>query len=324
MILLKLDFVSLGEVMIQLNPLTPGPLRHVRYFEVHVAGAEANTLIGLSRLGHSCGLITRVGNDEFGELILSTLRSEGIDVSRIRKDSEHPTGVYFIQRHYPVPGKSTVYYYRRGSAASCMGEDDVDEEYIVNSRALYLTGITPALSQSCLKAFDKAYATAARGGLDIVFDTNIRLKLWGSPEEAKEVLAKYLRAKIVFTNIEDLSILLPNTPVVDAAKHVLSKGAEVVVVKLGEEGAVAITKDSVIKSEPYKVPFVEDVIGAGDAFNAAFIASYYRGLPLNEALEYANYAGALVVTVRGDIEALPTWEVLEVLKESRRKKLLLR
>ena len=311
---LKLDFISLGEVMIQLNPLTPGPLRHVRYFEVHVAGAEANTLIGLSRLGHLCGLITRVGNDEFGELILSTLRSEGIDVSRIRKDSEHPTGVYFIQRHYPVPGKSTVYYYRRGSAASCMSEDDVDEKYIANSRALYLTGITPALSRSCLKAFDKAYTTAARDGLDIVFDTNIRLKLWGSPE----------RAKIVLTNIEDLSILLPNTPVVDAAKQILSKGAEVVVVKLGEEGAVAVTKDSVVKSEPYKVPLVEDVIGAGDAFNAAFIASYYRGLTLNEALEYANYAGALAVTVRGDIEALPTWKVLEVLKESRRRKLLLR
>jgi len=79
-----LDVVTLGEVMVQLNPITTGPLRHVTYFEKHAAGSEANFAIGVVRLGFKAGLITRVGNDEFGKYILSVLRGEGVDTSLVK------------------------------------------------------------------------------------------------------------------------------------------------------------------------------------------------------------------------------------------------
>ena len=311
--------------MIQLNPLTPGPLRYVKYYEVHVAGSEANILIGLTKLGFKTGLITRVGNDEFGKLIINFLRGEGVDTSRVKIDKEAPTGVYFIQRHYPVPGKSTVFYYRHGSAASRLSPDDVDEDYVRNSKAVIITGITPALSNSCLAAVEKIYDLAVKNNVDLILDTNIRLKLWRKAERAREVISKFLRAKVIFTNVEDLSILVPGLGVNDAARKLLDKGAELVVVKLGEEGAIALSKDGkVFKSEAFRVPFIEDVIGAGDAFDAAFLASIYRGLSIDEALMYANAAGALVVTVRGDVEAQPSWDELKTFIESRKKALMLR
>jgi len=311
--------------MIQLNPLTSGPLRYVKYYEVHVAGSEANILIGLTKLGFRTGLITRVGDDEFGKLIINFLRGEGVDTSRVKIDKEAPTGVYFIQRHYPVPGKSTVFYYRHGSAASRLNPDDVDEDYVKNSKAVIITGITPALSSSCLAAVERIYDLAVKNNVDLVLDTNIRLKLWKKAERAREVISKFLRAKVVFTNVEDLNILFPGLSVNDAARKLLDKGAELVVVKLGEGGAIALSKDSkVFKSEAFRVAFVEDVIGAGDAFDAAFLASIYRGLSIDEALMYANAAGALVVTVRGDIEAQPSWNELKTFIESRKKALMLR
>lgn len=322
---MKLDFTSIGEVMVQLNALSPGPLRYVKYFEVHVAGSESNIMIGLVKLGHKTGIVTRVGNDEFGKLILNFLRGEGVDVSRVKVDESAPTGIYFIQRHYPVPGKSTVFYYRHGSAASRLSPNDVDDDYIANSRAVVLTGITPALSDSCREALSKAYEVARANNVDVIFDTNIRMKLWRNESRARESLAKFLSSNIVFTNIEDLGILFPGDSVSSAASKIIGKGSNLVVVKLGEEGAVAYdSKLNTYRVEAFKVPLIEDVIGAGDAFNAAFIASLYRGMSIDQALLYANAAGALVVTVRGDVEAQPSWQELEIFIESYRKAVMLR
>lgn len=319
----NMDFVSLGEVMIQLNPLTPGPLRYVRYYEVHVAGSEANMLIDLAKFGYRTGLITKVGNDEFGKLVINFLRGEGIDISQIRVDPTAPTGIYFIQRHFPVPGKSTTFYYRHGSAASKMSPEDIDEEYVGRAKALILTGITPALSVSCRKAVLKAYSLAKRMGVDIILDTNIRMKLWKDKERARSFISKLLESKILFTNIEDLNIMFPGSDIISSAK-LLSKKCEIVIVKMGEKGALAVKNEQIYRKEPFIVPMIEDVIGAGDAFNAAFLATYYKGLSVDEALTYANAAGALTVTVRGDVEALTSMKDLESFIESLKKPMLLR
>ena len=203
-----LDVVTLGEVMVQFNPITTGPLRHVTYFEKHAAGSEANFAIGVVRLGLRAGLITRVGNDEFGRYILSILRGEGVDISLIKVDNDAPTGIYFIQRGYPIPGKSSVIYYRRGSAASKMSPEDIDEEYIKNSKLLHLTGITPALSDSCREATLKTLSIASESRIMTSLDMNIRLKLW-SRDEARETLPPMIRkVNILLTEPADAKILI--------------------------------------------------------------------------------------------------------------------
>jgi len=316
---MDLDYVSLGEVMIQFNATTPGPLRSVVNFEKHVAGSEANVMVGLRRLGLRTGLITRVGNDEFGAAVLSALRGEDVDTSHVAVDPNSPTGIYFTQRHFPIPGESLLTYYRHGSAASRIGEDDVDDEYVVGAKNLHITGITPALSDTCSKAVSKAFKLAIEHDLGVSFDTNIRPTLWGSASSAVEALSQYLKSKLVFTNAEDLRILYQSTKPAEAAARMLSKGAGVVVVKLGHNGAYGVDRSGHAEVPAFVIPHVEDVIGAGDAFDAAFIASHLKGLGLEECLRRGNAAGALVASVRGDMEALPRPQDLEAFLKSRRE-----
>jgi len=304
------DVVTMGEMMVQLNPVTEGPLRHVVYFEKHAAGAEANFAVGMTRMGFTAGYITRVGEDEFGKYVLNFLRGEGVDVSRVVVDKEAPTGIYFIQRGYPVPSQSSVVYYRSGSAASRLCPEDLDPEYIGQTRLFHLTGITPALSETSRKASYEAINIARNRNTMISLDTNIRLKLWKAEKARETLLPMIQKATILLTDPEDSQILIGESDPEKAARSFLDMGPSTVVVKLGEEGALAATRGKMARKRAFKVPVV-DMIGAGDAFAAGFVASILKGWSLERALEVANAAGALVVTVRGDIENLPSMEEVE-------------
>ena len=300
------DVVTMGETMIQLNAFTSGPLRYVNYFEKHAAGTESNVAVGAVRMGQSAGWISRLGDDEFGRYIYNFLKGEGVDVSRVVFDPGAATGLYFVQRDYPVPSKSVVYYYRKGSAASRLSPMDLDLEYISSAKVFHTTGVTLALSQTCRETVDRAIEAATKGGAEVSLDTNIRLKLW-SPAEAKRTLMEYIgSSNILFTDTEDSEIIIGDNDPKTAAEKFLSMGPQVVVVKMGDKGAyVANSGGEKAVVEAHKVPVV-DVIGAGDAFDAAFLSCKLKGYDLDKSLEVANAAGALCVTVRGDVEAIPS------------------
>src|SRR5688500_18055605 len=117
------DVVTLGETMVLFAAVEMGPLRSAATYERHLAGSEANVSIGPARLGHSVGWISRVGDDEFGQYLLYSLRGEGVDVSRVLIDPDAPTGVVFKEKR--EVGARRIVYYRRGSAASRLSPADV-------------------------------------------------------------------------------------------------------------------------------------------------------------------------------------------------------
>jgi len=170
------DLVSMGETMIQLNAFTSGPLRYVNYFEKHAAGTESNVAVGMVRMGYSAGWISKLGDDELGRYIHGFLRERRRRIE-VRFDTGAPTGLYFVQRDYPVPGKSVIYYYV-GVRASKLAPEDIDVEYLASAKIFHTTGVTLALSESCRKTVDKAIEVAHGSGAQVSFDTNIRLKLW--------------------------------------------------------------------------------------------------------------------------------------------------
>jgi len=302
--------VTLGEALIQLNAVTKGPLRHVTLFERHVAGAETTVAVCVKRLGIDSGLITRVGNDEFGKCIINWVRGEGVDVSQIKIDPEAPTGIYFVQRGFPVPSKSVMVYYRKGSAGSRISPADVDENYVKSARVLHVSGITPALSETARLATYKAVETAYSAGVAISFDTNIRPVLWQSKDEIIKTLTPIIRkTTVLFTDLTDSSILLNVSNLEEAVQAFLEMGVEIVVMKMGDRGAVAVSRKEKAQSTPLPVQ-VEDPIGAGDAFAGTFIASWLKGYNLSDCVQRASIAGSLVVTVRGDQECLPSEEDL--------------
>ncbi|WP_031515425.1 sugar kinase [Desulfofalx alkaliphila] len=301
--------VTLGETMVLLNPTTTGPLKYATHFIKQIGGAETNFAIGLSRLGHSAGWISRVGNDEFGRYIISFVRGEGVDTSQVKVDPQAPTGVYFKERH--EFGESKVFYYRKGSAASRLTPKDLDEAYISGAKYLHITGITPALSDSCRQTVLKAIEIAKSNGVTVSFDPNIRLKLW-SVDKAVEVLMDLVsRSDIVLPGLQEGQMLVGANKPEEIADKILQAGAKTVVIKLGEKGAYYASGGESAYVPGYPVQRVVDPIGAGDGFAAGFISGLLKGWDLTQSVKLANAVGARTTQVVGDVEGLPTLEEID-------------
>ncbi|HZK84215.1 MAG TPA: sugar kinase [Desulfosporosinus sp.] len=304
-----LDVVTIGETMALFIPTSVGPMRYAGQFEKSIGGAESNVAIGLSRLGHQCGWISRLGQDEFGLYIRNFIRGEGVDTSQVHFDEKNSTAVFFKERQMMQEPK--ISYYRKNSAASEMSPDDLNEEYIAKANYLHVTGITPALSPSCKEMIYEAIRMAKKHGVTVVFDPNIRLKLW-SNEEARETLMAIAReSDIVLPGLEEGFILTGEIKPDAIANQLIDNGAKLVVVKLGAEGAYYANQTETGLVPGFPVEHVVDPIGAGDAFAAGLLSGLLREFPLREAVKLANQVGAYALTVAGDVEGLPFWSQVD-------------
>src|SRR6202165_4101008 len=169
---MTLDVVTLGESMVLLLAEQSGPMREASTFSRHIAGAESNLAIGLCRLGHSAGWMSRVGDDEFGRAVVFRVRGEGVDTSHVLCEPHAPTGL--VVRELREAELIYLLYYRLCSAASCMSASDLDPAYLADARFLHLTGITPALSASCRETVFAAAELARAAGVTVVLDPNYR------------------------------------------------------------------------------------------------------------------------------------------------------
>ncbi|MFP5114687.1 sugar kinase [Bacillaceae bacterium C204] len=309
-----MDVISLGETMVLFTPNLHGKMRYLNQFTSKIAGAETNTLIGLSKLGHQTGWISRLGQDEFGAQILTLVRGEGVDVSRVALDESVPTGVFFkeiINRDHV-----NIYYYRKNSAASQLTPADLDREYIAKAKFLYVTGITPALSPSCKDTIFRAIEIAKDNGVKIVFDPNLRRKLW-EDDEARETLLEIAgQADIILPGIGECEFLFGTRNCEKAANSFLTLGAKLVVVKLGEKGAYYTTAAEKGYIDSFTVKNVVDPVGAGDGFAAGVLSGLLDHLTIAEAVKRGCAIGAMVTTINGDIEGLPNRKELNQFTDS--------
>lgn len=298
--------VTFGETLVLFLAEQAGPLREAITFRRSIAGAESNLAIGLCRLGHAAGWISRVGDDEFGRSILFRLRGEGVDTSRVVVDPAAPTGIFFRERR--EVGPIDVLYYRRGSAASRLSPADLDAGYIQSAHYLHLTGITPALSPSCREAAFAAAEIARTGGTMVVLDPNVRLKLWAA-DEARVVLRDLAaHCDVLLPGVAEATLLTGAADPEEAARELLALGPSLIVVKLGARGALAVSPEGAIRISATPLQRIVDPVGAGDAFAAGFLAGQLRGLDVSASVRLANRCGAQAMTVPGDVEALPRWE----------------
>jgi 2-dehydro-3-deoxygluconokinase len=304
-----MDVVTLGETMVLFNPIKTGPLRYSSQFEKTIGGAESNVAIGLARLGHQVGWISRLGDDEFGLYIRNFIRGEGVNTDQVLFDEINPTAVFFKERN--IGQESKVYYYRKGSAASHMQPSDLNEAYISKAKYLHITGITPALSESCKNTLNKAISLARKHGLIIVFDPNIRLKLWSKKEAAETLMEFAHQCDIVLPGITEGEILTGKSTPEEIAAAFLVQDTKTVVIKLGEKGAYYKDQDQSEYVPGFSIDQIIDPIGAGDGFAAGFLSGLLRGFSLQEAVRLGNRVGAFALTVVGDVEGYPYWSQID-------------
>ncbi|GAB3626506.1 2-dehydro-3-deoxygluconokinase [Pandoraea terrae] len=305
-----LDVVTFGEAMMLLVADTPGAIEDVHTFHKRTAGAETNVAIGLSRLGLRVGWASRLGTDSMGRYLLAAMQGEGIDCSHVICDATQRTGFQFKGR--VMDGSDPpVEYHRKGSAASQLGPDDIDVPWLQSARHLHATGVFPALSAQTLAAARKTLDTMRAAGRTISFDPNLRPTLWATPDLMRDTLNDLARhADWVLPGLAEGEFLTGQTTAQGVARFYLDRGAKLVVVKLGADGAyyegVHAGRGVCGQVAGFPVETVVDTVGAGDGFAAGVISGLLEGLPVADAVRRGTWIGARAVQVLGDTEGLPT------------------
>jgi len=303
------DVVTLGEAMIRLSPKDNLRLEQATELELYVGGAELNVAVGLARLGMKSGWISKLVDNPLGRIIAQQGQRNGVDVSRVVWVPEGRVGIYFVE--FGVnPRAIQVYYDRRDSAASKLQPEDINWEYIQQSRLLHLTGITPALSNSCRQVVNRSLQEARKVEVITCFDINYRRKLW-SPEEARHCMEELLpQVNILLSSTEDVQTIFDISGDKEELVRVLKERFRFQLVIL--DGNIALgDKGEIYRNEQVLVPHIVDRLGAGDAFAAGFIYGYLTE-GVQKGMNYGAAMTALKLTIPGDY-ALVTREEVEKL-----------
>jgi 2-dehydro-3-deoxygluconokinase len=294
--------LTFGETMGLATSSRPGSFMMDSALELGIGGAETNVAIGLARLGVGTTWVSRLGDDGLGRLILREMHAEQVDV-RVTIDATAPTG--FMLKERRTRARSSVTYYRAGSAAAKLSVEDLPSELLHGRALLHLTGITPALSPSAREATLHAARAAHALGVPVSFDLNYRSRLW-TPAAAAPVFAQLVAlSSVVFAGLDEAQLLFPGIDdPLSLARAFVQAGAADAVIKLGDAGCVAV-----ISGSEYEVPAVRvdpvDTVGAGDAFVAGYLSQLVRGAEPSERLARAVLTGALACLVPGDWEGAP-------------------
>jgi 2-dehydro-3-deoxygluconokinase len=280
-------------------PDPPAPLRNGPTLRLGVAGAESNVATYLALLGARASWAGRVGNDPFGELIRKQLAAVGADISVVEVDGDAPTGVYFKD---PEHNRTKVYYYRQNSAATRMGRDVLTR--LPASHLVHLTGITAALSDSCLDMMVHALMDRPLGETVMSFDVNFRPQLWSTDTASSVLRTLAASADLVFVGRDEAEVLW-GTKKPDDIRMTLPT-PQTLVVKDAEIGATFYTGTSPGVFVEAPVVKVVEPVGAGDAFAAGFLFGLLRRASPAARLRLGHLLAAGTLRVSGDVGQIPS------------------
>jgi len=294
---MEYDLIALGETMLALAPPAGETVRTAPALLVDHAGAESNTCVGLARLGLRVAWISRLGADAAGDRLLDALGAEGIETRWVERDPHRPTGLMIKQ-----PGVG-VRYYRSESAASVAGPEILRDAPIAGARSVLVTGVT-ALIGDRPHAAGLALLERARG-LRIV-DPNLRGGLWGSERRAALVRPFVERCDLLLAGVDEIREILGGEATgegADLARAAAALGPTEIVVR----GAAAIgaLAGGVWRAIEIRRGDAVDAVGAGDAFNAGYVAVRLRGGSIADALEAGVRCGMAVTASVSDTAGFP-------------------
>jgi 2-dehydro-3-deoxygluconokinase len=298
--------------MVLLDALEDGPPALGSSFALRIAGAESNFAIALTRLGVGARWISRLGRDHFGNLVLETLEAEGVDVGLVARDADAQTAAFFKWRSGM---RTSVWYLRRGSAASKLSLEDVPYTALEGVELVHLTGITMALSESARTVVLEVARRAHDQGLLVVFDPNYRPPLWSSPEAAGGACRELFPfVDWLLCGREEGAAIFGIEEAEDLVEALAQDGVSAVV-RVGDRGAILSGPHGPTRVVPRRLEHVADEVGAGDGFAAGFSYGLVAGWDPVRCATAGNLIAAYALRGTGDWETLPFLaEVQEVLE----------
>lgn len=308
------DVLTIGRIGVDLYPLQVGvSLREVESFGKYLGGSATNVAVAAARHGRRSAVITRTGEDPFGEYIHDALRGFGVDDRYVTGVAHLKTPVTFCEI-FP-PDDFPLYFYRLPKAPDLEIEvDELDMDAIRAAKLFWVTGT--GLSEEPSRSATLA-ALEARGRSGItVFDLDYRDLFWPSREEARTQYQRALpHVTVAVGNLDECDTAVGEREPRAAARALREHGVDLAVVKQGPRGVLAY--DGTVETEVRPVAIeVVNGLGAGDAFGGALCHGLLAGWELERLMRFCNAAGAIVASRLACADAMPDTAEVEAVARS--------
>ncbi|XP_024987330.1 probable fructokinase-7 isoform X2 [Cynara cardunculus var. scolymus] len=295
-------------------------------FEKAPGGAPANVAVSISRLGGSSAFIGKVGDDPFGHMLADILKNNKVNNSGMRFDHKAKTALAFVS--LKSDGEREFLFFRNPSADMLLQESELDVKLIKQAKIFHFGSIS-LINEPCKSAHLAAMAIAKKCGSILTYDVNLRLPLWPSEDAARKgIMGIWDQADVIKVSEDEITFLTGSDDPYDDSvvlNQLFHPNLKLLLVSEGAKGCRYYTKQFKGRVGGVKVKSI-DTTGAGDAFVGGILSILASDLNLyedekrlREALVFANACGALVVTKKGAIPAMPTREeVRQILKQEGR------
>ena len=308
-----MSVVVIGDINVDLEIRLPRPGDSVVHANpeprMFGGGSAANTAAALARLDVECRFVGTVGDDEFGRLAIASLSEAGVDTGLIGTTSVASTVLVMVV--VPPDGERLIYVWPASGGAHGALEVDAAVAAISTAEWLHVSGLCLRLSparEAVLAAMEQAKSV----GVPVSFDLNLRLENWGWDGGFREAVETAVaRADVVMGAARDEIVPLAKLDNPIEAAISLAGADRLVIARNGRHGAIACSAGGAVSMPSFKVQ-VADTVGAGDAFNAGFIAARLRGVDVGDALRWGNAVAALTISQPG-ARSTPTRRMVEVL-----------
>lgn len=289
-------FLSIGECMVEMAPTAKGDYR------LGYAGDTFNTAWYARQLfdrNWDIAYLTAVGEDVISRQMVSFIANSGVNTELIQHLKGCSVGLYLIQLEN---GERSFAYWRSESAARRLANDPARLDAALGlADVVYFSGITLAiLPPERRSALLDAIATVRRNGATVVFDPNLRSRLWESPDTMRQTITTAAaHSDIALPSFDDEATFFGDQTPADTARRYAGAGVGTVVVKNAGDEALCLAKGEMSRFTPTRIDPVVDTTAAGDSFNAGFLAHYLETADLNAAMAAGSTLAARVISERG-------------------------
>ena len=302
----KLDVIAIGESLIEFS--SNAKLVNTGCLYKYYGGDTLAAAIAALRMGSKVGFITRVGDDPFKDYLLDSWQAEGLDISHV-KLSEERNGMYIIAR--PSVDEKEIIYHRNKIAPSKLSIEDMDKEYIINSKVLYASGITQSLSPSANEAVEYAFKLAKENGVITAYDPNFHPAIMTADASRENFFRVIPYVDILFmsTKYDTINILDIESPE-NIIKKLWDMGVQTVILKsINKKGYCSGCNGNIVFTDFYTDDYI-DTTCSGDAFNGGYIHAITQGFNHQEAVNFAAIVAGMQAQGIGAIKSIPNKEAV--------------
>ncbi|MCY4193577.1 MAG: 5-dehydro-2-deoxygluconokinase [bacterium] len=306
---LALEVLAIGRVSVDLYPQQSGvPLSKVQTVAKSIGGSPTNVAVACARLGRRAAVVTRVGDDGFGEYIRAELAEKfGVDNRYVSTDPVLRTALAFCALDPPTDPPLLFYREPRGPEMNLAPADVPDIAATVP--VLWTAGSRFAQEPSRSTVLEVLKQRNRRP--HTVLDLDYRPSFWDSPRQAGQHIAPAIElATVAVGNRTECEIAVGAADPHTAADRLLERGVSLAIVKQGSDGVLAATPEHRVEVPPMPVATVCG-LGAGDAFGGSLADGLLAGLAPVEIVTRANAAGAIVAGRLACSDAMPTPEEID-------------